>query len=201
MTLEWTNDHANNMADSNNPLWSYEWLKYGTCSNLEHEFDYFSQALTWHQEFAIFKHLQHFGILPGFDHDIALIVKALDVALKGKKPALNCLKLSNFDHPIISMVGICFDKTHFKIMDCPPSVHPKGLLGNCPESGLVFYPREERNYRVVEFVGLILAFALSGLIVFWLFWILCKCQKSSLDTDIINNSQENLLESTNAAEA
>ena len=154
LTLEWTNDHAN--SGTNNSLWKHEWLAHGTCSlsinELNSEYRYFDQALDWHQQYNIFKYLQKFGILPGFDVEIWSVFEAIKESLGGISPALDCRIFPQFDQPILTNVGLCFDKK-LRLIDCKPSFHPNGNLGNCPQEGMVYYPREEKNYRMVEGFG------------------------------------------------
>jgi len=154
LTLAWTNDHANSPAK--NKLWRHEWLKHGSCGldieAIDTEFKYFSKALEWHGRYPFFKYLQQSGILPGFDHQIQDVIKALNTGLGGKSPALTCRKYSDFNNPILSQIKLCFDKS-MTLVDCYSVMPWNKVFDSCPTGGLVFYPRYEQNNKKVENAG------------------------------------------------
>ena len=154
LTLEWSNDHAN--SGVNNSLWKYEWLAHGTCTKtlntLNSEYRYFEQALDWHQKYPLFVYLHNYGFNPGFNYDIWEVFEAIKTGLGGIRPALDCKTYENFDYPVLSTIGLCFDKK-LKLINCQPSVYDSGILGNCPKEGMVYYPREEKNFRIVKAFG------------------------------------------------
>ena len=108
--------------------------------------------MEWHGRYPFFRYLQQSGILPGFDHQIQDIIKALNIGLGGKSPALTCRKYSDFTNPILSQIKLCFDKS-MTLVDCYSVMPWNKVLDSCPNEGLVFYPRYEHNNKKVENAG------------------------------------------------
>ena len=108
--------------------------------------------MAWHKEFPFFHYLQQSGILPGFDHEVQDVLKALNKSLGGKSPALTCRRFSNFRNPILSQIKLCFDKS-MQLVDCYSVMPFDKVFGGCPTEGLVFYPRYEQNNEEVARTG------------------------------------------------
>lgn len=108
--------------------------------------------MEWHGRYPFFKYLQQSGILPGFDHQIQDVIKALNTGLGGKSPALTCRKYSDFNNPILSQIKLCFDKS-MTLVDCYSVMPWNKVFDSCPTGGLVFYPRYEQNNKKVENAG------------------------------------------------
>ena len=119
---------------------------------LRSKFSSLFSALEWHGKYQLFRLLQSNGILPGFDHQIQDVIKALNNAFGGRSPALSCRKYNDFENPILSQVKLCFDKS-MTLVDCYSVMPWQKVFDSCPTEGLVFYPRYEQNYKKVEYAG------------------------------------------------
>ena len=155
LTLEWTNDHAN--TDQSNSLWKFMWQKYGTClaaslNSLDTEYKYFAQALKWHQNYPIYQYLSEQGIVPMSNVDPWKVMQAIQMGLKGPSPSLKCQYYADFDNVILSQVRLCFDKS-LRLIDCNEVMTIAERLGDCTKSSVVFYPRDEKNFRHIERAG------------------------------------------------
>ena len=99
-----------------------------------------------HQYLDLYQYLRDFGILPGSNTDISTIKQAVKVGLNGREVVFNCKEYSDIDYPVLTQIQICLTKT-LNVMDCPKR------LGTCPKKGLVYYPKEFKNFRAVEKLG------------------------------------------------
>ena len=107
-------------------------------------------ALKWHRFWTVFEMFKELDILPGQDHNITRIMKALKVGLDGSSPIINCHNYPDFDYPVLSQVQICLNKD-LQLIDCKKIT--ANIYGTCPTSSFVHYPRDAKNYKATERAG------------------------------------------------
>ena len=98
----------------------------------------------------MYQYLKGFEILPGMIHPTAKVIESVNAGL-GKKAAIRCLDVKTYEDLIFAQILICFNKK-LELIDCNV-INDDGVFGECPSTGTVFYPRDERSFRVIEKVS------------------------------------------------
>lgn len=129
--------------ESESSLWRHEWLKHGTCAQLDPRtsglVNYFNATLHLFDSKPIYQWLASARIMPSLDKEYKIVDvhHAIESQIAGHKVQLECIHPdhSKGSPPHLWQVYFCLDRENLQPIDCPPSYAHK-----CGHQGLI-YPK------------------------------------------------------------
>ena len=106
------------LEGSNNPFWTHEWTKHGTCAGLKSQVDFFNTTLAWRQLTDVYNTLFKAGIKPGASYSPEDITNAIKNRL-GVTALLGC---GGGAENSLESVSFCISHDAQSLIECDESV-------------------------------------------------------------------------------